>query len=247
LIELLVVISIIALLIAILLPALSAARDTAQQMVCLSNIRQLGIGFANYAVDHEDYLPAGHAIDNPAAHINGLGWIERIVVGQYLPTTEGGNEDRIDAFFCPMDEVSVTGSGGLAFGADWQTSYKGLRPYGWYSLDNAGNISLGTGPKSNLSVRIDEAPAEAKFNIGRGDAVPVLVEAFQENENQFGITVPFANTLFRYGWEFKSTPHRTGARSVLYADGSAVSGFVEFRRNSLNQETFFHPRYQGIE
>ncbi len=57
LIELLVVISIIALLIGILLPALGAARSTARQAACLSNLRQINIGLAAYATDFQGYLP----------------------------------------------------------------------------------------------------------------------------------------------------------------------------------------------
>lgn len=57
LIELLVVISIISLLIALLLPALSAARTTARTAVCLSNLRQLGVIFHNYAIENEGYFP----------------------------------------------------------------------------------------------------------------------------------------------------------------------------------------------
>lgn len=57
LIELLVVISIIALLIGILLPALGAARATARQAGCLSNLRQINIGLAAYAEDYQGWLP----------------------------------------------------------------------------------------------------------------------------------------------------------------------------------------------
>ncbi len=57
LIELLVVISIIALLVGILLPALNAARKTAQTAVCLSNLRQTGIGIHGYATDYESATP----------------------------------------------------------------------------------------------------------------------------------------------------------------------------------------------
>jgi len=62
LIELLVVISIIALLVGILLPALGAARRTAQELVCATQIRQLGVASLMYADDNDDnYVVWGQA------------------------------------------------------------------------------------------------------------------------------------------------------------------------------------------
>ena len=58
LIELLVVISIIALLISILLPALKNARESARGVACMSNERQVGLGFINYLGNSDDVLPA---------------------------------------------------------------------------------------------------------------------------------------------------------------------------------------------
>ncbi len=57
LIELLVVVAIIAVLIAILLPALQSARDEGHKIICLSHMRQLGMGVRYYADDYNGNFP----------------------------------------------------------------------------------------------------------------------------------------------------------------------------------------------
>ena len=59
LVELLVVIGIIALLISILLPALSKARRSATRIKCMNNVRSAGQLFFNYAVENKGYFPCG--------------------------------------------------------------------------------------------------------------------------------------------------------------------------------------------
>ena len=58
LIELLVVIAIIAILAAMLMPALQQARETAKKIKCENNIKQVSMAFQNYAMDFKGFDPA---------------------------------------------------------------------------------------------------------------------------------------------------------------------------------------------
>ena len=106
------VISIIALLIGILLPALGSARATARQSACLSNIRQLGIALHTYATDNKDAFPPSNQTVDPRAGTssnNQIDWFDLGRIGYYLPEElvigTGGPSDSFGGsiLVCPSD------------------------------------------------------------------------------------------------------------------------------------------------
>ncbi|MDB5356798.1 MAG: hypothetical protein JWN24_3251 [Phycisphaerales bacterium] len=97
LVELLVVIGIIAVLLAILMPALAMAREAAKTSKCLSNLHQIWMGIQMYAADNHDCLVPGDywsPIDTPAGLTPSCGnWAVILTEYHYIPDTTGASQN----------------------------------------------------------------------------------------------------------------------------------------------------------
>ncbi|MAX24496.1 MAG: hypothetical protein CMJ19_08325 [Phycisphaeraceae bacterium] len=113
LIELLVVISIIALLIGILLPALSSARKQASNIACGMGLKQIGVAIFAYGSDFKGQIPVGPDTIHPtmgeatSKYLNTLDnqlWIGSSKQYTSMGVLYHGYLENKQAFFCPADD-----------------------------------------------------------------------------------------------------------------------------------------------
>ena len=133
LIELLVVIAIIAVLAAILFPVFAKAREKARQTSCLSDAKQLGLGFMQYVQDNEEMLPV--TVCGGACSLGGNtyhNWADQIYPyvkspGVYSCASDVPNENPEDHFTWTGGTSQTFGPNGpagtdLSYMANWDAS-----------------------------------------------------------------------------------------------------------------------------
>ncbi len=126
LIELLVVIAIIAILAAMLLPALSKANSNALQTKCLSNLKQLNLAMVQYCQDNRDTTPGadtGMNLPGDEVQTQGIWWWYKELDKSYAGITRPSSSNDL-VFQCPMDR------GGQSRWPQWPNHF-----YLWRDLD----------------------------------------------------------------------------------------------------------------
>ena len=120
LIELLVVIAIIAILAAMLLPALAKAKAMAQKTNCTNNLRQLGTATHLYAGDNNDFLPHGQEVKQGVADswIDPTTWHVRLL--QFVGT--GNPTDNTKVLQCLADKAQLNTAGGMVLRLNYRAN-----------------------------------------------------------------------------------------------------------------------------
>lgn len=136
LIELLVVIGIIAILVSLLLPAVNKARQQAQVVSCLSNLRQIGLGLHLAANEHGGRLPQFNPQDSPPNPYTrneypNISWTEAVITALNISKSAINGTTFNTRFECPTGGAILD----AYYANQWQRQYSGTYRWNarWYT------------------------------------------------------------------------------------------------------------------
>lgn len=165
LVELLVVISIIALLLSILMPSLTKARNSAKTVVCMSNLKQLALAYCMYTDDNGGYFEDGVTSMWPVTLSKYFSDINKL---RCCPIAPGPSN--------PLDAINSKYSGYGGPKKYWLWSHNGFRPfqYGSYAL----NCWTAANAKGWPREWGDSANLWGKANQKGANNIPILADGY---------------------------------------------------------------------
>jgi prepilin-type N-terminal cleavage/methylation domain-containing protein/prepilin-type processing-associated H-X9-DG protein len=216
LIELLVVIAIIAILAAMLLPALAKAKAKAKTTQCLSNYKQLQLCYQMYLGDNSDLLPLNFVNNPPGNWITGLcqsstllSDIENGVLYQYNKATA--------IYACPANQTTITG--GFPPVAAQQTRTCSIE----YSMGgNAAKSAGGPWTESRDGVNFNTYSKSGQVQRPTDKFVFCEESQYTLDDGEFG-NIPLVNGVVSapYFWNMPANRHNNGC-IWSFLDGHAT-------------------------
>ncbi len=194
LVEILVVISIMAILAAVLLPSMGKLRGAARKSECASNLRQIYVAMSLYAQDNNNAHMYGHD------YVANLDWYQRT---SPLAPYAGGAESLQKISVCPENRTSISAYPKDQYGQWVNNSYGYPYAYNYFVLPN----TSGAKPKEN---GVDAIRLTKINNPGQ---VVMLADSIKGQGWGGGFSVPGDSK-----WSRIATPH-SGKTSILWCDG----------------------------